>query len=370
MIVAIQTPPDVASSNAARWVEWITGYLPDWPQWVDNLVTGIGVLMLVASLLWWWWDRRRNRPATIDDWIHSQPGPPPAPNQAATDHGTRETWSPLDEAIRYLAKGSQWGAGQNQTDPHFPIRLSTELLDALLCGDLSARGRYYHVLRGGIQDPPLHSLKPIDKDFWDGVHIETYFPLQGRIQAIASKGVESAVRKSDHEGLHDVRLNKRQLEALWPPRPAKVSKDEFGEAWTERATDQIPFVRLRDLAPSYGLSLDPHDPNSGNVAYRIEGALRQAAVDGDLQVRGRRYLGPAKFNEPLVAIPPAHFEEYGFAHGYLNYEEANDSAHTGTLRMATEGNRRGIEGVTYYDLHLPLEGAKAVLRKVRDDERG
>jgi hypothetical protein len=139
----------------------------------------------------------------------------------------------------------------------------------------------------------------------------------------------------------------------------------FGEAWKERATDRIPFVRLRDLAPNYGLNLDPNDPAASNLAYRIEGELRQAAVNGELKVWGRKYTGQVNDNAPLIAIPASHFEDYSFAHGFLHYEVANDKTHTGSIPKRLEE----LVGQVFFDLHISLEGAKAVLRKVKDDEQ-
>ena len=210
MIAAAQTKPEDAISNLGGWLK-LAG-VDHVPAFLNTLqadvwLTALGGLVALASAgvligQWWQRDTPSSQPSAISEGVAVPP------------------WTPLDDAIRYLAKGSQWGAAQKRTDSHFPIRLSIELRDALLCGDLSARGRQYHVLKGGIQDPPLHSLKPIEKEFWDGVHIESYFPLQGRVQSIASKGVESAVRKGDHEGMHDIRIDTRQLLALWPAQSA------------------------------------------------------------------------------------------------------------------------------------------------------
>jgi hypothetical protein len=153
-----------------------------------------------------------------------------------------------------------------------------------------------------------------------------------------------------------------QPQAAAAPPPQQT----LDEAWKERTEDRIPFVRIRDLAPGYGLGLALHDPDAANVAYRIEGALRQAAVDGELQVWGRRYRSPPN-NEPLVPIPSMHFEEYGFAHGNLHYAQDNKDAHTNTLQMATWG-QKGKNGATYYDLQLSFKDTEAVLAKVAKGE--
>jgi hypothetical protein len=82
--------------------------------------------------------------------------PPPSLAQTAPEPAT-EKWLSLDQAVRYLAKGSCWGQIQDQSDPYFSINLGIQLRDALACGDLTARGRKFHVLRGGIKTPPFAS---------------------------------------------------------------------------------------------------------------------------------------------------------------------------------------------------------------------
>lgn len=51
LVALVQTPPEVAKSNAAKWVKELTGTLPDWSPQVDALVTNIGAIMIVVGLL-------------------------------------------------------------------------------------------------------------------------------------------------------------------------------------------------------------------------------------------------------------------------------------------------------------------------------
>lgn len=139
--------------------------------------------------------------------------------------------------------------------------------------------------------------------------------------------------------------------------------DEFGDAFKERARNKIPFVRLRDIAPEFGIDLSSSETPTANLAYDIEGALRQAAVDGDLTVWGRKYQGPVQSNEPLVKIPASHFAEFEFGHGNLHYKTENRFSHTGKIAKRLEE----MAGQVYFDLQLSDSDARAVLRQYAED---
>ena len=68
LVVALQTPPDTAVSNAALWIKKITGYLPDLPPWADALGTAFGILLILTPIGLWAWKRwrMRNRPLRGD----------------------------------------------------------------------------------------------------------------------------------------------------------------------------------------------------------------------------------------------------------------------------------------------------------------
>lgn len=270
-----------------------------------------------------------------------------------------ETWMPLDEAIRYLAKDSQWGADQNPNDPGFSVRVAIEMRDALACGDLIARGRWFHLLKGGVQDPPLHVLKPIPEEYWGGVQIDAYRALHREGRRLGSQLVENVVQSGDHEGMHDIQLSKRQVEARWP----RSDQSLFSEAWNEDAKDRIPFVRIRDLAPGYGIKLAHPDPGASNVAYALEGELVQAAVDERLKVWGRKYR-KVPSNQPLVPIPASHFEDFEFGHGCLHYECENKHSHTGKMGKRVED----FPDEAYFDLHLSFKDTCAVLKAFAENQ--
>ena len=162
----------------------------------------------------WFWDEI----AEFRDW-RKQKGKPKV-----------EQWLPIDDAVKYLA---DYPIPDTLLifDPNFPIRISNALKDRLVCEDLRARGRYFHVLHGGIQEPPLHPLKPIKPEEWEGGHVEAYFVLQGVFRQIASGQHGNVVRTGDHEGYHDVVVSLNDLKDIWPNKGAlRPNKDGVSRA--------------------------------------------------------------------------------------------------------------------------------------------
>lgn len=157
------------------------------------------------------------------------------------------------------------------------------------------------------------------------------------------------------------------LEVLAAPRaPPATDEDQFREAFDERVSGWMPFVQLRDFAPAWGVPL-PRIGVGQNNAHYLEIALRQAAVRGILRVEGRQHRA-VRFGEPLIPIPADHFKEFGFGHGVLNYGGSNEASHTGNVRMMTQ-SQRGIEDVTFYDLHLSERDARMVVLELAKDPK-
>ena len=148
-----------------------------------------------------------------------------------------------------------------------------------------------------------------------------------------------------------VRINGRHLWQRWwrPLEPAPEQPDQ-----------PIPFVSLRQIAQELGITLTRYGAEQNN-GYAMEGALKEAAANGKLLVWGRPYQGPIRDNDPLVLIPKEHFITYSFRHGALDSEVKNDQTATGTMGMLAKGVA-GIQGVTFYDLHLANEASRDVLR--------
>jgi len=156
--------------------------------------------------------------------------------------------------------------------------------------------------------------------------------------------------------------------ALLPQSPVSAAAlDAFREAWKEIETDRIPFAGLRLLASDYGIKVDHLDPASANLAYEIEGELREAAANNRLVVRGRPYHGPVRDNDPLIPIPANHFNEYLFQHGALHYVLPNDKTSTTTMALQMQG-KVGLDGVTFYDLHVSTKAARAVMKRIAGEK--
>jgi hypothetical protein len=61
LVVALQTPPDTAASNAALWIENITGHLPNLPRWAEALGTALGIILILVPFALWLRKRFRRR---------------------------------------------------------------------------------------------------------------------------------------------------------------------------------------------------------------------------------------------------------------------------------------------------------------------
>ncbi|WP_397579657.1 hypothetical protein [Sphingorhabdus sp.] len=122
----------------------------------------------------------------------------------------------LDDAIRYIGYQSKWGMSQDRGDHNFAVRLAVALKDKLASGDLQARGRYYHALKGGIADPPYHARIPIEAEFWQKVDVNVWWALNNTSQLVCGRRITDAVPSGGHEGRHDIILDKNRLEMLWP----------------------------------------------------------------------------------------------------------------------------------------------------------
>ncbi len=139
----------------------------------------------------------------------------------------------------------------------------------------------------------------------------------------------------------------------------------FDQSFEDNDSDEVPYVRIRHIAHEYGLSLDRTDPSASNTAYDIEKALRQAAVDGRLKVRGRKYRGAARDNDPIVSIAASHFEDYTFKHGCLHHEAPNEQS--ASAQPLTGEGQKQIEDATYYDLRISYADMRRILKQVFED---
>lgn len=124
----------------------------------------------------------------------------------------------LDDAFRYIAVESAWAREWKGREGTFPIYVGQQIQNALSTGKLSANGYYFHVLHGGVREPPIHTLKPIQRETWETAKIEPYWPLNGLTRRIASAPVTSFAMTGEHEGFHNIELSRADITRLWPSR--------------------------------------------------------------------------------------------------------------------------------------------------------
>lgn len=124
----------------------------------------------------------------------------------------------MDDALRYLARESAWSRMQDDQDPRFASRVAAEITSALASGDLRARGRYFHVLKGGVKDPPLYPRLDIEPKFWQTTHINAWWALNDSPQCLGGQLAQNGVPPygESYEGLHDVRVDSKRLRQIWP----------------------------------------------------------------------------------------------------------------------------------------------------------
>jgi hypothetical protein len=196
VIVAVQTPPDVAASNAALWVQKITGYLPDWPHWVDVLATVIGVLLLLTPLIVWLWRKWRNRPGTIDDWLRSSKRPD---SSALTDEDLAAGIGSKASRRRQKAspQPSIWDVIEDRQRAGRPT-----ILDQMIDGKIgtpqdelirkaAARTAYeMRKLTGGIGDPIAFGARLLDED----ARASAEAAQRSRRRALIAKGRDVVIR--------------------------------------------------------------------------------------------------------------------------------------------------------------------------------
>jgi hypothetical protein len=125
-------------------------------------------------------------------------------------------------------------------------------------------------------------------------------------------------------------------------------------------SNRVPFTDLRAWAIAAGWSGDIHAATIGdNDWMSFVQRLRQAAADGAIAFFGRKYLynfGREMDNEPFVAIPPAHFGEFGFDLIQLATADNYDIFTTKLGESAAS-----LKGSIFRDLHVTDTQARAWL---------
>lgn len=126
----------------------------------------------------------------------------------------------LDGAVRYVATKSAWGLSQDHADPYFSTNVQAAITNALVSGDLKARGHYFDRMRGGVQTPPIHPRLPIPASFWATARWMAWW-------AINDPRPQNKAEIGDHEGQHDIRVDLERVKALWP-KPKRSFRNLIG----------------------------------------------------------------------------------------------------------------------------------------------
>lgn len=300
---------------------------------------------------------------------------------------------PLRDVLKRIAFESEWAVTRDWSSPrdHWQetmwwVPLGKEMMRPLASDDIPSRG-----IRGTNKGEE-HGHTNIPASFWLDPKLE---PEAARL--LLEPGYNFVMNFAEGYDYQDIRLRRVDVDREWParseadiaakPSPFIAWAEEWKAAYdeqlinaqmeheemrarAEREADRIPFSGLRKIAIKAGLNLDHRDPGASNLAYEIEGALKEAAANNRLNVWGRPFNGPVQDNDPLVPIPAAHFLKYSFRHGALDHLESNNKrTRTITMALLVEG-KEGLEGETFYDLHVSAMAARAVIERIARERTG
>lgn len=150
--------------------------------------------------------------------------------------------------------------------------------------------------------------------------------------------------------------------------PKKIrSEMGYDDYFKERTSTWVELLFLRDEAgqgkpQTYWQTTEGH-----NEAFDLLNALRQAAVDGEVTFRGRKfdYDRPemTAATVPLTNIAPDYFEKYEFSMGGFVDSQSNYKTFTGTMLK----NR--ISGVSYRDIQANRDQLEDWNRQYREERQ-
>ena len=204
IVVGLQTPPDTAVSNAALWIEKITGNLPDFPPWADALGTAVGIIIAFTPLLLWLRKRLQSRNSGYkltgrnlaglervmagggDDTEAFRKNELARKRVRRADLSNRPSeWIPFHRALYHLVYESRWGAKQPavETEGEFNQVVCAEVRERLARGDIASRGHL-----GWDEGSRQRATQAIPAEYW----IDAYFLPYAAIALGQSSGDEIA----------------------------------------------------------------------------------------------------------------------------------------------------------------------------------
>ncbi len=305
IVVALQTPPDTAVTNAALWVEKITGYLPDLPPWADAFGTVVGILIALTPLLLWLRKRWRRRMSIDDLHVVVEPAPQSpleADARARTRYEMRKLtggigdpvalgaalleddakraeaeanrknelaakrarvrqtndWMPFHAALHYLVYQSQWAEDQPAAKDaeEFDRIVAPEVRERLARGEIESRGK-----RGLDKDALQRATEPIPAEFW----VSAFLQPHGEI-ALADDDRSFASTAGTDKGpqYRGVILKRSDVEQAWPSRTG---------SWPTPLSRCVESVRAQCEAAR----------GKGSVGQRDRIAAAAQAIDDELR---------------------------------------------------------------------------------------
>jgi nucleoside phosphorylase len=269
------------------------------------------------------------------------------PNSLVASHA-------LEQRGRVLRQRSDWKARLN------PLLTSGEKrvhLGPIAAGEkviASTQGQVAQFLSEHYGDTLAVEME--GRGFLEGVHVNA--PVQGCVIRGISDLLEGK-SGSDAKGWQEIAADAAsavafEILATLKPEDKPIQADNSGSSSESR---RVPITEFRDWVAEVGWCMDAHAaPMGDNDLWTFAKRLRQAAIDGDIQFSGKRYLsdyGEELDSEPLTKIPSQHFEEFGFDVVQLAQAENYD-----IFTYRPDEPQRGLRGRIFRDLHLDATQAR------------
>jgi nucleoside phosphorylase len=197
------------------------------------------------------------------------------------------------------------------------------------------------------------------RGFLEGVHINA--PVQGCVV----RGISDLLggkSSADAKGWQEIAADAAsavafEILATLHPGDRSISADHDQSS---TKPSRIPITDLRNWAINAGWCLDVHTaPLGDNDLWTFTKRLRQAAVDGDIEFSGKRYLsdyGKELDSEPLLKIPREHFEEFGF-----DVVQVAQADNYDIFTYKPDESQRTLRGQIFRDLHVDARQARVWL---------
>jgi hypothetical protein len=188
-----------------------------WAGVIGVAIIGFAAIAFGLNQFDLWWHRRRERKrgqgakAVVSQAPVYQPAPSTAGPGPETFAVAASKLVPMDVAVRYISRESQWILSQ-QNNPQWPFKLQQDLHDSLRQGLLTAYGRAAQ--QGRI--PPegfKASRHAIGNRTWQNNRPWINDGLNGNDTANAAM----IINMTNTIAYYDIQFESEQIRTLWPP---------------------------------------------------------------------------------------------------------------------------------------------------------